>query len=418
MRFLFILLASLLNISLLTAQKYYLEGNTTNTEGVKQSGLIDYRDWKYNPEIIRFIPDGSKIPLLFSPSSLKSFSVNNEKFISAEVTIERTPDKFNELLYSRERIISEEQVFLRVLVEGETSLFYYNEKKSGKHLYIKKGATGEITELARYSTISEIEGKRELIVKDEYKDQLENLIRDCRMVTPLIHLADYTMEDLTELVEEYNTCIGKEIDYIADLPKIKFHLVVSAGLSAYKVNFYSSDPDDLAAADFSTSYRPSVAAGLDIVFPSSRKAFSIYNELGILSYNTHGETQWYVNEDNYTDVEINLAAIELRLLNAVKYTMPSRGVKPFIYAGLVNIYGFNTGNSKTTFTHFYTTETEQTDIAITVYRRYSQALVAGIGISYRNMNLDLRYVPGNDITSSMDVSSSTSAVFVLAQYVF
>ena len=108
LKFLFIILVSFVNISLLTAQQNYLEGNIINAEDKELTGLIDYRDWKYNPGIIRFIPQGDKTPLTFSPSTLKSFSVNNEKFISAEVTIERTPDKFDELVYNRERIISEE----------------------------------------------------------------------------------------------------------------------------------------------------------------------------------------------------------------------------------------------------------------------------------------------------------------------
>ncbi len=415
---LFIFLVSVSNISILNAQQYYLEGNIINAENKELAGLIDYRDWKYNPGIIRFIPQGEETPQTFNPSTIRSFSVNNEKFFSAKVTIERTPDEFDELMNARKRIISEEQVFLRVLVEGETGLYYYNEKLSGRHFYVRKGTGSEIIELKRYSAINEIEGEKELVVKDEYKDQLENIMRDCRMIIPLIHLADYTMEDLTELVEEYNRCIGKELDYIAELPSVEFHFVVSAGLSAFHVNFYGSGSDDLAAAEFPVSYRPSAAIGLDIVFPFARKTFSIYNELGISSYETLDEIQWFNNEDDYENVEMNIGATDIRLLSAARYTLPARGLKPYIYAGMVNIYGFSTRNSKKSVIHFYTTEAEQTDIAISEYRRYSQAFAAGIGVRYKNTGIDLRYELGNDITGPINVNSCTSIVFVQVQYTF
>ncbi|MBN1387075.1 MAG: hypothetical protein JW965_01425 [Bacteroidales bacterium] len=416
--FLLIILVSFSHISLINAQKCYLEGKIINNENKEVSGFIDYRNWKYNPVIVSFMADVNETPRTFSPATLRSFSVNNEKFISAVVTIERTPHKFDELLISGERITSEEQVFLRVLVEGETALYYYNEKQSGKHFYMKKGAGGKIIELEQYSAITEIEGKNELVVKDEYKSQLVNLMYDCEIIIPLIHLADYTMEDLTEIVGEYNRCSGKDMYYVAELPSVEFYFVMSAGLSAFHVDFYGSGSYDLAAAEFPVSYRPSAAMGLEIVFPFARKAFSIYNELGISTFDNHDEIHWFNNEDDYENVEMDIGAIDVRLLSAVRYTLPARGLKPYIYAGMVNIYGFNIRNDKTSFIHFYTTETEITDLAIPEYRSYSQAFAAGIGVRYKNAGLDLRYELGNDITSSININSCTNIVFVQAVYTF
>ncbi|MDT8402334.1 MAG: hypothetical protein RQ743_11620, partial [Bacteroidales bacterium] len=125
-----VFLLCFVHTSFLGAQKLYLEGSITDNENKIRQGLIDYRDWNYNPEILRFIPAGGETPLIFNPSAIKSFSVNNESFISATLTVDRTPTKMDELQIDGRRKLAEENVFLRVLLEGESDLFYYNERLS------------------------------------------------------------------------------------------------------------------------------------------------------------------------------------------------------------------------------------------------------------------------------------------------
>lgn len=407
-----------MHASLLGAQKLYLEGAISENENLTRPGLIDYRDWNYNPELIKFIPGGDNIPLTFSPSTITSFSVNNECFISAEVSIDRTPAKMDELLIDGQRVIAVENVFLRVLVDGETDLYYYNERQSGKHFYIRENPGGEIIELERYNTIVDIEGRKKLVTKDDYKDQLENIMRDCRMIVPLVHLADYSSEDLTELVREYNKCMGREVEYIADLPSVEYQVRISAGISAFHLDFFGSGSRDLAAAKFPVNVKPAAAVGLAIVFPFARKTFSVYNELGFQQWETHDDILWYENENEYDDVEINLGGCSIRLLSAFTYTYPARKFKPYVYAGMINAFNMITLNDKTTVAHFYTTETETADVALPDHGRYTQSLAAGFGVSYKNAGIDFRYERGNDITRSINLNSCTNIVFVQLHYSF
>ncbi|MEA1887757.1 MAG: hypothetical protein U9N72_11165 [Bacteroidota bacterium] len=418
LKFISVFLLTFMNIFLLDGQQYFLEGEIVSAENELLEGFIDYRDWKYNPDIIRFIPDGKITPLTFSPSDLMSFTVNNERFIAAEVTIERTPDNLDELLNVGGRIISREKVFLRVLVEGLTSLYYYNERQSGKHFYIRKDIGGEIIELKQYSVISEIEGQKEVLVQDEYKDQLENIMRDCPMLIPMTHLVDYNRSELTELVEEYNKCLKGEIYYVAELPSVEYEARLSAGLSAFYINFRGSGSDDLVVANFPISHKPYAAVGLNIIFPFSRKTFSVYNEAGIHIYESSDHIQWYESEKVYEDVEMTLGATRICLLNTIRYTYPAKRFRPFIYAGVVNTYSFNITNNKKSVMHFYSTVTEHTSEAIAGHGRYSFSLAGGIGIKYKNAGLDLRYELGRGIKSTTNVSSSTYTVFFLLHYSF
>lgn len=418
MKYYAVLLACFVHTSFLGAQKLYLEGSITDNENQIRQGLIDYRDWNYNPELIRFIHSGDKTPLTFSPSTIKSFSVNNENFISAEVTVDRTPSKMDELLIDGRRVLAEENVFLRVLVNGEADLYYFSERQSGKHFYIRKNTNGEIIELARYNAISEIEGRKKLVTRDDYKDQLENIMNDCRMIVPLVHLADYTAGDLTRLVKEYNKCMGKEVNYIADLPSVEYQIRISAGISAFHLDFFGSGSRDLTTALFPITYKPVAAVGLDIIFPFARKTFSVFNELGYQPWETGDDILWFENENEYEDVDISLGGRRIRLLSAFTYTYPARKLKPYIYAGMVNVFNMLTLNNKTTVTHFYTSETETSDIALPGYRRYTQSLTAGLGVKYKNAGIDLRYERGNDITSSINLNSCTNIVFVHLHYSF
>jgi hypothetical protein len=417
-RYIAVLLLCSVHTSYLGAQKLYLEGIITDNENQTRHGLIDYRDWNYNPEIIRFIPGANDTPLTFSPSTIKFFSVNNENYISAVVTVERTPAGMDELLIDGRRKLAEDNVFLKVLLEGETDLYYLNERQSGRHFYIRKNDGSDIIELAQYNAVADIEGRKKLVTRDEYKDQLKNLMGDCPMLVPLVHLADYTAEDLTELVREYNKCMGQEPDYIAELPSVEYQLRISAGISAFKLDFFGSGSRDLAAAGFPVTYKPAAAVGLDIIFPVARKAFSVYNELGFQQWEVHDDVLWYENENEYDEIEISLGGHNIRLLSVFMYTYPARKIKPYVYAGLVNVFNTITRNNKITVAHFYTTETESTGVALPDYRRYTQSLAAGLGLKYKNAGIDLRYERGNDITRSMNLNSCTNIVFVNLHYSF
>ncbi|MDT8402417.1 MAG: hypothetical protein RQ743_12040, partial [Bacteroidales bacterium] len=149
-----------------------------------------------------------------------------------------------------------------------------------------------------------------------------------------------------------------------------------------------------------------------------RKAFSVYNEVGLQQWEAHDDILWYENENEYDDVEISLGGHNIRLLSVFAYTYPARKFKPYVYAGMVNVFNTITLNNKTTIAHFYSTETEITGVALPDYRRYTQSLAAGLGLKYKNAGIDLRYELGNDITRSMNLNSCTNIVFVQLHYSF
>ena len=402
----------------LNAQKCFLEGSITSHENITRRGMIDYRNWKFNPRVIKFLPGDDDIALTHDPSTIKTFTVNNEKFISELVSIDRTPETYDQLKYDARGVIIYQQVFLRVLVEGATSLYCFNDQNSGMHFYVKKGSEGKITELKQYHAIADIEGEVEVVLKDEYKDQLAGIMSDCSMILPLVHLADYNKKDLTGLVEEYNKCMNTGIDYIAEIPSYDLEFSLLAGVSLFSIDFRSTVEKDLTAAEFSYSINPSASIGLNIVFPFARKTFSIYNELGISYYRSAADVLWYENENEYENVKINLGAVNLQLLTAIKYTYPARGVRPFAYAGMVNIFSTGIRNDKTSVSYFYGNENIHDSEAIPGYRQYSPGLAAGIGVKYRNTAIDIRYERPSRITNAIEVESGINIVFLLFSYSF
>ncbi len=387
-----------------SAQEYYLDGSVIDLENYEIHGKIDYRNWKYNPFNIKFIPDGSDLTLTYDPLTLKSFKIKNEKYISATVTVERTPDTYKELSGIKGRIIDTLHVFLKVLVEGDACLYSFNDKISGLHFYFRTNGNGVFNELEYFNAIKEIEGRREVVWEDEYKRQLNRLMSDCSLLKPLIPLADYKWKDLAELVIQYNDCIDAEVNYIAEFPSVKLEFNISAGLSAQYIDFFGSVSADLAAASFPVSMSPYAAIGLDAILPFARETFSVYNELGWHNYNTSASVLWYENEDEYENVDIDLGAKSIKLLTSFVYTYPAKKLKPCIYAGIVNCYAVSFVNDKHSVTHFYSSDTELF-VPATTYRRYSQSLAAGLGLKYKKIKIDFRYERGNSISKSVSVNS-------------
>lgn len=188
------------------AQTNFQPAQVVTVSGENLDGFIDYRDWSRNPSEIQFVRSMGESPVTFTPGDILEFTVGEQRYISRRVTIDETPIKVPrvEVTLPKSR---EDQVFLKVLVDGELSLYQYQGLRS--NFYVEE--MGKITELISHEIVVNQRSKFILVdtFKDEYIRQLENLNTDCSHVST--RKLDYSESRLTGFVATCNLEPGEEL---------------------------------------------------------------------------------------------------------------------------------------------------------------------------------------------------------------
>jgi hypothetical protein len=110
---------------------YFIDNNNQRIEC-----LIKNYDWKNNPEEIEFIISDSSEKQRVGISSIKEFGITgSSRFVRADVKIDISPWEMAKLSKNRDPEWSHQRLFLKVLVEGKATLYYYTGKDLVRFFY-------------------------------------------------------------------------------------------------------------------------------------------------------------------------------------------------------------------------------------------------------------------------------------------
>ena len=115
---------------------YYIDNNDQRIDC-----LIKNIDWKNNPTEFEYKLSENSTPEKATITSVKEFGVVSiSKYIRSTVNIDRSIDNVNSvILISKEKnpVYKEEELFLKVLLEGKASLYLF-EMGNSKNFFIVK----------------------------------------------------------------------------------------------------------------------------------------------------------------------------------------------------------------------------------------------------------------------------------------
>jgi hypothetical protein len=131
-------------------QKNFVPGYLIDLKGDTLHGLIDFRNPDVNPDRISFKSNLNNTPVLFNPTSIKGFAVENEIYESAIVTVDKSSNRTSEISYYTGFDLRTDTVFLRTLIQGNKSLFYYFDMFGKEHFFIKQDAEFELLVYKKY----------------------------------------------------------------------------------------------------------------------------------------------------------------------------------------------------------------------------------------------------------------------------
>ncbi|GHC65123.1 hypothetical protein GCM10008083_32980 [Ulvibacter litoralis] len=209
----------------------------------KFSCLIKSFDWNNNPTEFSYkLSENDKIKIA-TIKSVKEFGVDNDsKFIRVKVNIDRSSPIIDKLSNNRNPDYKEEELFLKVLLEGRTNLYQYIDNSLTRFFYNKEDQSIEQLVYKSYKTV-----ENKISENNHFRQQLlVNLTCDNINIKKIKKL-DYHKNDLIRIFKEYSACHKVDLIYLEPIQKRDFFNLTlrprfnSSSLTIRNENFNSKD---------------------------------------------------------------------------------------------------------------------------------------------------------------------------------
>ena len=126
------------------SQISFEKGYYINNNNQKTNCLIKNIDWKNNPTEFEYKLYENSESKETNIKLIKEFGIDNiSKYVRNTVNIDRSRETINNLSNDRNPIFKEEEVFLKVLVEGKANLYQYDDGNLRKYFYNKENSNIE-----------------------------------------------------------------------------------------------------------------------------------------------------------------------------------------------------------------------------------------------------------------------------------
>jgi len=191
----------------LHSQVFYEKGYFIDTNGVRNDCFIRNIIWLYNPDSFEFKDERGGKPGVKSAREVLEFGVGFYRYVSRQVMLDTSSDENDDFRISRksEPEWKSDRLFLRVMVDGTASLYFYQNQSILRFFY---SVNGEPTDQLIYKRYKHAEDDEVYFYYNEsYKNQLFSKV-NCRHVgINKFNSVNYSLASLKKLFSYYNECI-------------------------------------------------------------------------------------------------------------------------------------------------------------------------------------------------------------------
>jgi len=179
-------------------------GYFINESNQKTECLIKNSDWYNNPTTFEYKLSQNDLIKIATLHTVKEFGINGSaKYISASVKIDRSSNDMDKLTSDKNPEFHEEQLFLKVLIEGKASLFLYKSEGSLTRLFYKINDT-ELNQLVYKKYLK----NSQIAQNDLFKQQLYQDLKGDAIKMDDFENIQYNPRDLKRLFIKYNESIN------------------------------------------------------------------------------------------------------------------------------------------------------------------------------------------------------------------
>jgi hypothetical protein len=301
------------------SQQNFVKGYIVTNTGDTLQGTIDNKDWLKNPTSISFKHDINNKSEKKTPLHIKSFYVseNNEFYESHKVSIDLSPYEDKKILEAgitteTNFVVPDTTLFLRVLVKGSATLYYFTDKEKKQHYYFSKKGNSAVDELILQKSVFFKNSVKYIGENKIYQTQL-TFLNECSTIKDYSTVS-FTADDLERFFKKYNHCVGDKAVTSEKKERNSTEISLMGGVSSTTIK-------QIAPSGITQNLSPIVGIGIDYVIPRNRNRWRIGAEAFL-------QNTGQKNKNSTSFVKINLL---------FKYQiLANQGIRPYILAG----YGF------------------------------------------------------------------------------
>lgn len=312
----------LLVIGLLSLTTYsqikFEKGHFIDNTGQQIECLIKNSDWRTYPNTIEYKITKESEVLTATIDDVSKFEITGiSNFIRANVDIDRSLNKLKQLSTSKAPEFKKEQVFLKILVEGEANLFMYQDGNLKRYYYNLN--QGPILPLV-YKKYIDINNR--IQENERFKQQLYNDLQCHKFQPEQFEVLDYKRSSLESLFISYNKCLDS--DYLPR-KQIKKREFIKMNIRP-RINQSSLDVKNSASSfkeiDFGNGTNFGLGLEIEYILPFNKNKWALtieptyqYFEADKTYLNNRTEGGEIVSNVQYSSLEIPLAVRHYFFLN-------------------------------------------------------------------------------------------------------
>ncbi|WP_340064051.1 outer membrane beta-barrel protein [Ascidiimonas aurantiaca] len=283
------------------SQIIFEKGYYINDSDQKIDCLIKNIDWKNNPVDFQYkLSEGSEIQVA-TIKTVKEFGVYGvSRYIRATVNMDRSASNVNFLDNKRNPEFKEEELFLKVLVEGKANLYMYEDGNLKRYFYNKGDAAIEPLVYKKY-----IDEGNKIGENNRFKQQLWVDLKCPDFSMNKIERLEYKKKDLVNFFTDYIKCNDQEfVDFEQSEKKDLFNLTIRPGLNVSSLSIENNRNSSLNT-DFDSELGFRFGIEAEFILPFNKNKWAVIVEPTYQYYKSEQQL------DEQTNVSVDYKSIEL-----------------------------------------------------------------------------------------------------------
>ncbi|MFI1770774.1 outer membrane beta-barrel protein [Thalassobellus citreus] len=288
------------------SQEVFKKGYFINNDNKKNDCLIKINS-RLNPTEFIYKNSNDAKQQIKTIKSVKEFGIyNTSKYIRKTVYIDRSSDILSNLSSNKKPTLNKEELFLKVLIEGNANLYLFESKSVIRYFYNKENSNIEQLIYKRYKK----ENEDNVSKNQEYKRQLWNNLK-CESLSIIdANKLDYKKTELINFFTKYNQCKNSKYTRFENTEKKDlFNITIRPAFNSSSLSIYEAITRNKTDFGNDSGFRFGIEAEFIINSIKTNK-WSIFFEPTYQSYKS--KLEWkngsnsptYYMDATYTSIEI------------------------------------------------------------------------------------------------------------------
>ncbi|MBS3993665.1 MAG: tRNA modification GTPase [Bacteroidetes bacterium] len=302
----------------LRGQISFEKGYFVDNDGNKTECFIKDLDSKNNPNSFEYKVLENDEKKSANINSVSEFAIyNTSKYIRKKVKIDRSSNKIQDLDNNKNPTFNEEQLFLKVLLEGNANLYLYEDGNLVRFFYNLDDSDIEQLIYKKYKSTATMVGEN-----NRFKQQLWNDLKCPTFKMSEVENLDYKTTSLVTFFVQYNKCKNSNfINYNEKQRQGTFNLTLRPRLNNSSLaiqNMVSSSNN----TDFENKLGFSFGVEAEFILPFNKNKWAVIIEPTYQSFKGLKTTEVYdvsggklISEVKYNSIEIPIGLRHYLFLN-------------------------------------------------------------------------------------------------------